>query len=177
MASANAFDFKLFKRLLEFTRPYRLVFYFVAFTAVVLSGLAILRPYFLERAIDESILPRDSTGLIYFIAIMIGVLVMEVLFQFSFIFYANWLGQHIIKDLRIGLFDLMMRFKMKYFDNSSVGRLTTRAVNDIETISSIFSQGLFMIIADLLKMAAIATFMVYQSWRLSLIVFIIMPLI
>lgn len=177
MASANAFDFKLFKRLLEFTRLYRLVFYFVAFTAVVLSGLAILRPYFLERAIDESILPRDSTGLIYFIAIMIGVLVMEVLFQFSFIFYANWLGQHIIKDLRIGLFDLMMRFKMKYFDTSSVGRLTTRAVNDIETISSIFSQGLFMIIADLLKMAAIATFMVYQSWRLSLIVFIIMPLI
>ena len=177
MASANAFDFKLFKRLLVFTRPYRLVFYFVAFTAVVLSGLAILRPYYLERAIDESILPRDSTGLIYFIVIMIGVLVMEVLFQFSFIFYANWLGQHIIKDLRIGLFDLMMRFKMKYFDNSSVGRLTTRAVNDIETISSIFSQGLFMIIADLLKMAAIATFMVYQSWRLSLIVFIIMPLI
>jgi subfamily B ATP-binding cassette protein MsbA len=108
---------------------------------------------------------------------MIGVLVLEVIFQFSFIFYANWLGQHIIKDLRISLFGLMMRFKMKYFDTSSVGRLTTRAVNDIETISSIFSQGLFMIIADLLKMAAIATFMLYQSWRLSLIVFVILPLI
>ena len=177
MASANAFDFKLFKRLLEFTKAYRLVFYFVAFTAVILSGLAILRPYFLERAIDESIIPRDPSGLIYFIVIMIGVLVLEVLFQFSFIFYANWLGQHIIKDLRIGLFGLMMRFKMKYFDTSSVGRLTTRAVNDIETISSIFSQGLFMIIADLLKMTAIATFMLYQSWRLSLIVFVILPII
>tara|TARA_B100000795_G_scaffold168825_1_gene127231 strand:+ start:1402 stop:3165 length:1764 start_codon:yes stop_codon:yes gene_type:complete len=177
MASANAFDFKLFKRLLEFTKAYRLVFYFVAFTAVILSGLAILRPYFLERAIDESIIPRDPSGLIYFIVIMIGVLVLEVLFQFSFIFYANWLGQHIIKDLRISLFGLMMRFKMKYFDTSSVGRLTTRAVNDIETISSIFSQGLFMIIADLLKMTAIATFMLYQSWRLSLIVFVILPVI
>jgi len=177
MASANAFDFKLFKRLLEFTKAYRLVFYFVAFTAVILSGLAILRPYFLERAIDESIIPRDPSGLIYFIVIMIGVLVLEVLFQFSFIFYANWLGQHIIKDLRIRLFGLMMRFKMKYFDTSSVGRLTTRAVNDIETISSIFSQGLFMIIADLLKMTAIATFMLYQSWRLSLIVFVILPII
>ena len=177
MASANAFDFKLFKRLLEFTKPYRLDFYFVAFTALNLSGLAILRPYFLERAIDESIIPRDPSGLIYFIVIMIGVLVLEVIFQFSFIFYANWLGQHIIKDLRISLFGLMMRFKMKYFDTSSVGRLTTRAVNDIETISSIFSQGLFMIIADLLKMAAIATFMLYQSWRLSLIVFVILPLI
>lgn len=177
MATANAFDFKLFRRLLEFTKPYRLVFYFVAFTALILSGLAILRPYFLERTIDESIIPRDSSGLIYFIVIMLGVLVLEVIFQFSFIFYANWLGQHIIKDLRISLFDLMMRFKMKYFDTSSVGRLTTRAVNDIETISSIFSQGLFMIIADLLKMAAIATFMLYQSWRLSLIVFVILPLI
>ncbi len=177
MASANAFDFKLFKRLLEFTKAYRLVFYFVAFTAVILSGLAILRPYFLERAIDETIIPRDPSGLIYFIVIMIGVLVLEVLFQFSFIFYANWLGQHIIKDLRIRLFGLMMRFKMKYFDTSSVGRLTTRAVNDIETISSIFSQGLFMIIADLLKMTAIATFMLYQSWRLSLIVFVILPII
>jgi len=177
MASANAFDFKLFKRLLGFTNPYRLVFYFVAFTAVILSALAILRPYFLQRAIDESILPRDPSGLIYFVIIMIGVLVLEVLFQFSFIFYANWLGQHIIKDLRIGLFNLMMRFKMNYFDTSSVGRLTTRAVNDIETISSIFSQGLFMIIADLLKMAAIAAFMLYQSWRLSLIVFVILPVI
>ena len=177
MASANAFDFKLFKRLLGFTNPYRLVFYFVAFTAVILSALAILRPYFLQRAIDESILPRDPSGLIYFVIIMIGVLVLEVLFQFSFIFYANWLGQHIIKDLRIGLFNLMMRFKLNYFDTSSVGRLTTRAVNDIETISSIFSQGLFMIIADLLKMAAIAAFMLYQSWRLSLIVFVILPVI
>ena len=177
MASANAFDFKLFKRLLGFTNPYRLVFYFVAFTAVILSALAILRPYFLQRAIDESILPRDPSGLIYFVIIMIGVLVLEVLFQFSFIFYANWLGQHIIKDLRIGLFNLMMRFKMNYFDTSSVGRLTTRAVNDIETISSIFSQGLFMIFADLLKMAAIAAFMLYQSWRLSLIVFVILPVI
>ena len=177
MASANAFDFKLFKRLLGFTNPYRLVFYFVAFTAVILSALAILRPYFLQRAIDESILPRDPSGLIYFVIIMIGVLVLEVLFQFSFIFYANWLGQHIIKDLRIGLFNLMMRFKMNYFDTSSVGRLTTRAVNDIETISSIFSQGLFMIIADLLKMAAIAAFMLYQSWRLSLIIFVILPVI
>ena len=131
----------------------------------------------MARAIDESIIPRDPSGLIYFIVIMIGVLVLEVIFQFSFIFYANWLGQHIIKDLRISLFGLMMRFKMKYFDTSSVGRLTTRAVNDIETISSIFSQGLFMIIADLLKMAAIATFMLYQSWRLSIIVFVILPLI
>ena len=177
MASGKAFDFKLFKRLLVFANAYRLVYYFVACTAVVLSVLAILRPYFLKRTIDESIVPQDPSGLIFFISLMLGVLVLEVIFQFSFIFYANWLGQHIIKDMRIKLFSLMMRFKMKYYDTSSVGRLTTRAVNDIETISSIFSQGLFMIIADLLKMGAIAAFMLYQSWLLSLIVFAILPII
>ncbi|MGK0387111.1 MAG: ATP-binding cassette subfamily B multidrug efflux pump [Patiriisocius sp.] len=177
MASGKAFDFKLFKRLLAFTNAYRMIFYFVAFAAVVMSILAILRPYYLQRTIDESIVPQDPTGLIFFISVMLGVLVLEVLFQFAFIYYANWLGQNIVKDIRVKLFSLMMRFKMKYYDTSAVGRLTTRAVNDIETISSIFSQGLFMIIADLLKMVAIAAFMLYQSWRLSLIVFTILPVI
>ena len=106
---------------------------------------------------------------------MIGVLLLEVLFQFSFIYYANWLGQHVIRDIRVKLFKLMLSFKMKYFDKSAVGRLTTRAVNDIETISSIFSQGLFMIISDLLKMFVIAGVMLFQSWQLALIVFTIMP--
>ena len=175
--SGNAFDFKLFKRLLAFTNAYRLVFFFVAFAAVAMSILAILRPYFLQRTIDESVVPQDSNLLVYFISIMLGVLVLEVLFQFAFIFYANWLGQSVIKDLRVSLFRLMTSFKMQYYDKSAVGRLTTRAVNDIETISSIFSQGLFMILADLLKMGAIAGFMLYQSWRLSLIVFAILPVI
>ncbi|RMA57838.1 ABC transporter ATP-binding protein [Ulvibacter antarcticus] len=176
-ASGNAFDFKLFKRLLAFTNAYRKTFYFVAFAAIVMSGLAILRPYLLKRAIDESILPRDGESFFIFLSLMLGVLFLEVLFQFAFVFYANWLGQNVINDLRVKLFKLMTSFKMQYFDKSAVGRLTTRAVNDIETISSIFSEGLFMIISDLLKMAVIAGFMLYQSWRLALIVFIILPLI
>jgi subfamily B ATP-binding cassette protein MsbA len=175
--SGKAFDFKLFRRLLAFTNAYRLIFYFVAFAAVAMSVLAILRPYLLKRAIDESILPKDSEAFLYFLVLMLVVLILEVLFQFAFIFYANWLGQNIITDLRVKLFNLMMSFKMQYFDKSAVGRLTTRAVNDIETISSIFSEGLFMIISDLLKMVTIAGFMLYQSWRLSLIVFAILPLI
>lgn len=175
--TGKAFDFKLFRRLLAFTRAYRWIFYFVAFAAVAMSGLAILRPYLLKRAIDESILPKDSESFMLFLVLMLSVLMLEVLFQFAFIFYANWLGQNVIKDLRVKLFNLMMSFKMQYFDKSAVGRLTTRAVNDIETVSSIFSQGLFMIISDLLKMGVIAGFMLYQSWRLSLIVFAIMPII
>ena len=175
--SGKAFDFKLFRRLLAFTNAYRLIFYFVAFAAVAMSILAILRPYLLKRAIDESILPKDTEAFLYFVVLMLVVLMLEVLFQFAFIFYANWLGQNVITDLRVKLFKLMMSFKMQYFDKSAVGRLTTRAVSDIETISSIFSQGLFMIISDLLKMGTIAVFMLYQSWRLSLIVFAILPVI
>jgi ATP-binding cassette subfamily B multidrug efflux pump len=175
--SGNAFDFKLFRRLLAFTKAYRFIFYFVAFAAVAMSVLAILRPYLLQRAIDESILPKDNEAFLYFLVLMLVVLMLEVLFQFAFIFYANWLGQNVITDLRVKLFKLMVSFKMQYFDKSAVGRLTTRAVNDIETISSIFSEGLFMIISDLLKMGTIAAFMFYQSWQLSLIVFAILPLI
>ncbi|KXN98770.1 antibiotic ABC transporter ATP-binding protein [Aequorivita aquimaris] len=175
--TGNAFDFKLFKRLLAFTKPYRLVFYFVAFAAIIMSGLAVLRPYLLELAIDNSMVPKDGDGFIKYIILMVVVLMLEVIFQFAFIFYTNWLGQSVIRDMRQKLFRLMMSFKMKYFDKSAVGRLTTRAVNDVETISSIFSEGLFMIISDLLKMLVIAGFMLYQSWRLSLIVFIVLPFI
>ncbi|WP_271392954.1 ABC transporter ATP-binding protein [Aequorivita sinensis] len=173
----NAFDFKLFKRLMSFTNPYRGIFIFVAFAAIVISGLAVLRPYLLKLAIDDSIVPKDSEGFMSYVILMLVVLILEVVFQFAFIFYTNWLGQSVIRDMRQKLFRLMTSFKMQYFDKSAVGRLTTRAVNDVETISSIFSEGLFMIISDLLKMLVIAGFMLTQSWRLSLIVFIVLPFI
>lgn len=174
-SSGKAFDFKLFKRLLAYTNKYRLTFYFVGFAAIAMAALGVLTPILLQITIDDAILVRDWDGLVFFVSLMIGVLLLEVLFQFSFIYYANWLGQHVIRDIRVKLFKLMLSFKMKYFDKSAVGRLTTRAVNDIETISSIFSQGLFMIISDLLKMFVIAGVMLFQSWQLALIVFTIMP--
>ena len=175
--SGKAFDFKLFRRLLAYSKSYKFIFYFVGFTAIAMAGLAVLRPYLLKEAIDNSLNLKDSQSLLFYITAMLVVLVVEVLLQFVFIYYANWLGQNIIRDLRLKLFDHMLYFKKQYFDKSAVGRLTTRAVNDIETISSIFSQGLFMIISDLLKMLAIIGFMVYVSWQLSLIVFAILPLI
>ncbi|MBL4663936.1 MAG: ABC transporter ATP-binding protein [Flavobacteriaceae bacterium] len=174
-SSGKAFDFNLFKRLLAYTSKYRLTFYFVGFAALAMAALGVLTPILLQVTIDDAILLNDWERLVFFVSLMIGVLLLEVLFQFGFIYYANWLGQHVIRDIRVKLFTLMLSFKMKYFDKSSVGRLTTRAVNDIETISSIFSQGLFMIISDLLKMFVIAGVMLFQSWQLALIVFTIMP--
>ncbi|UZH54390.1 ABC transporter ATP-binding protein [Salinimicrobium tongyeongense] len=175
--TGNAFDFRLFKRLLKYAFAYKWAFYFVAIAAILLSFLGVMRPYLLQLTIDNSIVPQNNDELVFYISLMLGVLVLEVLFQFCFIYFANWLGQEVIRDLRVNLFKHMLQFKMKYFDNSAVGRLVTRAVSDIETIASIFSEGLFMIISDLLKMTVILAFMFYQSWRLTLLVLVVLPFI
>ncbi|NJY63049.1 ABC transporter ATP-binding protein [Salinimicrobium sp. CDJ15-81-2] len=176
-STGKAFDFNLFKRLLAYTRAYKWTFYFVAIAAVLLSLLGVMRPYLLQITIDQSIVPQDNDQLLFFISLMAGVLLLEVIFQFCFIYFANWLGQEVIRDIRVNLFKHMLQFKMKYFDNSAVGRLVTRAVSDIETIASIFSEGLFMIISDLLKMAVVLAFMFYQSWRLTLLILVVLPFI
>lgn len=176
-ASGNAFDFKLFRRLLDYTNTYKWTFYFVAIAAILLSVSGVLRPYLLQLTIDEGIVPQNIDVLVYYIALMAGILLLEVLFQFCFIYFANLLGQDVVRDLRVDLFQHMLQFKMKYFDKSAVGRLVTRAVSDIETIASIFSQGLFMIISDLLKMLVVLGFMFYQSWRLTLLVLLVLPFI
>lgn len=175
--TGKAFDIGLFKRLLRYTNPYKWTFYFVALAAILLSFFAVLRPYLLQIIIDDSIIPKDNDNLVYYITLMLIALILEVVFQFLFIYYANWLGQEVIRDLRVKLFEHMLQFKMKYFDKSAVGRLVTRAVSDIETIASIFSEGLFMIASDLLKMLVVLGFMFYNSWQLTLLVLTVLPFI
>lgn len=173
----SIFDGALFSKLMQFVSSHKGVFYFVMFSAILLSVFSTLTPYLLMRTVDDYITPKDYQGMVLFVGLMLGTLVAEVVFQFLFVFYANWLGQHVIQKLRTTLFEKIVNFRMRYFDTSAVGRLVTRAVNDIETIASIFSQGLFMIIADLLKMLLVIAVMLYVDWRLSLIVFSILPLI
>jgi len=175
--TGNAFDIGLFKRLISFTKPYRGTFYFVAISAILIAVVAIGMPYLIKVAIDQHIVPKEYDGFLNVILMMVGVLIADVLLQLSFIYYANWLGQQVIRDLRLKLFDHMLSFKMKYFDTSAVGKLVTRAVSDIETIASIFSQGLFVIISDLLKMVVVLGFMAFSSWKLTLIALIVMPFI
>ena len=175
--TGSILDVSLFKRLMRYVRPYRFTFIFVLTAAILLSVFSTLNPYLLKITVDDYITLKDYDGMLIFIGIMIGVLFLEVFFQFSFIYYANWLGQRVVYDLRRELFRRMIGFRMTFFDKSAVGRLVTRAVNDIETIASIFSQGLFMIIADLLKMLIVVGVMLSVSWKLSLIVFAVLPLI
>ena len=175
--TGKIFDLKLFEKLKAFISPYKLTYRFVIFAAISLSFFSTLTPYFLKIIVDDYIRLKDYMGMLFFIILMLATLLLEVIFQFLFVFYANWLGQSVIKDLRLRLFDKIINFKMAYFDKTAIGRLVTRSVSDIETIASIFSQGLFMIIADLLKMTLVILVMLYVDWELSLIVFSVLPII
>jgi ABC-type multidrug transport system fused ATPase/permease subunit len=174
---AKAFDTNLFKRILKYTKPYKLRYYGVILFAVSLSVFAALRPYLLKQTVDAYIKPKDEHGLLFYVTIMGFVLLAEVLSQFFFVYWANILGQDIIKDIRVKLFKHMLSFRMKYYDNSPVGMLVTRSVSDIEQIARIFSQGLFMIMSDLMKMLVVLVFMFYMNWRLTWIVIIAMPVL
>ena len=171
------FDVKLFSKLLVFVKPYNNTFYGVMFTAILISLFSTLTPYLLKVVVDDYILVKNFEGMQSIILLMILVLLFEVIFMYLFTFYANWLGQKVIKDLRVSVFKKIIKFKMSFFDKNAVGRLVTRTVNDIETIASIFSQGLFTIIADILKMITVLTVMTIISLELTLVVISIFPLL
>lgn len=173
----NPYDLSVLKKVLSFARPFFGVFILVAITAVGGAFFAVLKPKLLQLAIDLGIQNNNAEVLLYYASLMLLALLLEVIFQLTFIYYSNWLGQHIVKDIRTQLFARILNFKMQYYDQSAVGRLVTRTVNDVEKIAEIFSQGLFMIISDLLKMLVIIVFMLVTSWKLTLIVLAVMPLI
>jgi ATP-binding cassette subfamily B multidrug efflux pump len=173
----KAFDTTLFKRILEYTKPYKKRYYSVVVWAILLALFAALRPYLLKNIIDDYVLPKDKNGFSLFVILMASSLILEVLAQFYFVYWANWLGQDIIKDIRIKLFKHITSFKISYFDHEPVGKLVTRSVSDIESIARIFSQGLFMIISDLLKMVVVLVFMLYMNWKLTMIILAAMPIL
>jgi len=162
---------------MHYAKPYKNRFYLVVFFSVTLSIFAALRPYLLQQTVDDFIKPHDKSGFLYYIILMGIILILEVLSQFFFTYWASWLGQDIVKDIREKLFNHITTFRMKYFDNEPVGKLVTRSVTDMESISSIFSQGLFMIISDLMKMIAVLLFMFYMNWKLTLIVILGTPIL
>ena len=174
---AKAFDTIVFKRILKYAQPYKFRFNSVILFAIFLSIFAALRPYLLKLTVDDYIKTHDQAGLLWYVTLMGIVLILEVLSNFFFVYWANWLGQDIVKDVRVKLFKHMLSFKMKYYDTAPVGQLITRSVSDMESIAKIFSQGLFMIASDLLKMIVILFFMLKENWKLTIIVFIAMPIL
>ena len=173
----NIFDYNLFKRLFQYIKPYQGIFYGLVALVILLAILTTATPYITKYAIDNSIAVKEPKSFLFYVMAMFAVLIFQTLFQLAFIYYAAWLGQNLVKDVRVKLFNHLLSFKMKYYDTSSVGVLITRAVTDMERIADIFGQGLFTIFRDLLAMVVVFGVMIYINWRLSFIVFIMLPLL
>ena len=176
-SKTQSFDFHLYKRLMQFIRPYRWVFVGSFLAVIGLSVFGAAKPYLTQIIVDEFIGKKISEGFLKLTWVLVALLVLEVFTNLLFIYWANWLGQTVVRDIRVKLYQHMLNFKMAYFDKSSVGVLITRAVTDMERIADIFSEGLFMIFSDVLKMLVVAGVMCYMNWKLSLIVFCTFPII
>ncbi len=173
----KAFDFKLFRRVFGFAKKYAGILVTVVLSGILSAAFAVFTPIIVQYIINKALDSKNDDQLLIAILVMGAVLLGQVIFQLLFNYFANLLGESVIKDLRIRLFQKMMAFKMTYFDKSSIGVLVTRAVADMQRIGEIFSQGFFVIVADALKMVAAAAVMLFMNWRVALIVFAILPVI
>lgn len=176
-ASGKAFDAQILKRIYTFTRPYRKEFYLSAFLTLLLAGISPLRPMLVQRTIDKYIFVGDEKGLIMMMAVLVGLLLLQTIIQYSHTYLTNWLGQTVIRDIRVQLFRHISRLRLRFFDQTPIGTLVTRTVSDLETIADIFSEGLIVIIGDLLQLIVIILVMFFIDWRLTLISLSTIPLL
>ena len=177
MSQQKKFDYQLFGRVLALAKPYRKIFILAGVLAVVLAPVATLRPYLIKVMVDDYIFKYDVPGMTRIAMIIGAVLILNVLLQYAFIYSTNWLGQSVIRDLRVSVFKHITSLKLSYFDKTPIGTSTTRTINDIETINTVFSQGVITIIADLLTLFAVLGIMLYTSWKLTLVCLTVMPLL
>jgi len=174
--SDTGFDYSGLRRVVKIGTSYRLLFVTVVIAAILSAVVSTYRPYLMKDAIDKYILNSDTQGLINFLLIIAGVLIVEVALNFFVIFLANKIAQKVIRFLRVKLFDHIIKFKLAYFDRTPNGVLVTRSVSDIETIAEIFNNGILTLMVDALRMIFIISIMYYMNWLVASIVIIILPL-
>lgn len=167
--SGRAFDFKLFLRILSYTKPYRSLFYGTLGLTILIALISPIRPWLVQFTLDNYILKPDAPRLLQMTLLMFALLLAEAVLQFFDTYLANLLGQCVIKDMRVQLYKHLLNFKLTYFDNTPIGTLVTRAISDIQTIADVFSQGFLEILGDVLKLVVIITVMFVSDWRLTLI--------
>ena len=175
--SGKAFDIKIFLRLMSFAKGYKLKFSIAAISTISLAFVSALNPYIIGETVNDFVTNQDISNLVFYIKILLTIVLAEVLLQVLFIYYANWVGQHIIRDIRATVFRNINSFKMSYFDTTSVGKLVTRVVSDVETIANFFTQGVFMIISDILKMLVVIVVMFVMNWKLALVALVVLPIL
>ena len=173
--SGNLFDFKILNRLFIFCKPYIGVFYALIFLTISLSILQPIRPYITQIIIDDYVSLNDIDGLKKMIILLFGLLIINAIVMYFHTYLSGWLGQNIIKDIRIKLFSHLQNFKLQFFDKTPIGRIVTRNVSDIETIADIFGQGIASIIGDVLQLFGIVFLMFYINWKLTFISLATLP--
>lgn len=176
-APGRAFDRKLFGRVFAFTKPYRALFWTAFGLTIFLAGLGVVRPLLMGDMIDDYALTGDARGLWIVTMIVMGLLVLETIVQFYQAYWTAWLGQAVTFDLRQQLYTRIVGFKLRWFDRTPVGQLVTRVISDIETIDDIFSQGLLMIMGDILKLLVVVAVMFAVNWKLALLSLVPIPLL
>ncbi|HRG37984.1 MAG TPA: ABC transporter ATP-binding protein [Bacteroidia bacterium] len=175
--SGKAVDFIILKRIFTYVKPYKGNFIFAAITTISLSLIAPARPYLVKYTIDKHVANFNATMLGYMTMVLIGLLMLEAIVQFADGYLTNRLGQYIIKDMRVQLYKHILNLRLKYYDNSPIGTLVTRAVSDMEVIGDIFSEGLIVIIGDILKLLVILSLMLLFNVKLTLISLISIPIL
>lgn len=175
--SGEILDVKVIQKLYQFVKPYIVWFYLLIFLTVALAILAPTRPYFIQIAIDDYITIGDKDGLLRIIYILMGLMVIQAVVQFVHTYLSGWVGQVIIRDIRIKLYKHLLKMKLKFFDSTPIGRLVTRNVSDVETLADVFSEGLAAIIGDLLQLVTILAVMFYVDWKLTLVSLCTLPLL
>jgi len=175
--SGNIIDTNVLRRLYKFVKPYQGRFYFLVFLTLALAILAPARPFVIQKAIDNPIAQGDFQGLINMTIILVSLLVMQALVQYGHTYLSGWLGQFIIRDIRIKLYRHLLSLRLKFFDKTPIGRLVTRNVSDVETLSDVFSQGLAAMIGDVLQILFILGMMFAMSWKLTLVSLATLPLL
>lgn len=168
---------KVLRQLYSFVKPYKAQFYFLVFLTIAMAVLAPTRPYFIQIAIDDYVAVGDTGGLLRIIYILVGLMILQALVQWAHTYYSGWIGQVIIKDIRVRLYKHLLKLRLKFFDNTPIGRLVTRNVSDIETLADVFSEGLAAIIGDLLQIITILGVMFYIDWKLTLVSLCTLPLL
>ncbi|PPK99558.1 ABC transporter ATP-binding protein [Parapedobacter indicus] len=174
--TGKTYDTHLLRRMMRYVKPYRGIFAISVVLTIVMAVVAPALPMVIEYTLDRFILQNDIDGLQLMLMIMLGLLVVQTVIRYFHTLMTSTLGQSVIRDLRIDVFNHITGLRLKYFDRTPIGRLITRTISDLETIANIFSEGLIQIIGDILQLVVILGVMFYTDWKLTLVVLIPMPL-
>ena len=173
--TGNIFDWQVLRRLVAYVQPYRGIFYFLIFLTIATAALGTLRPFLIQKMVDVSIDQGDLLGVNRMFIWLIVLLVAHTIVSYLQTYYGGWLGQYIVRDIRVDLYQHILDLRLKFFDRTPIGVLVTRNISDVETLSDVFSEGLAAMIGDVLQLVFIMGFMFYIDWRLTLISLSVIP--